>query len=156
MPQIFGGGQEFRMRAGTENPALVVGFAKALELSLNTNLEQVEILRDQLLDDLLEIPGVSLNGTRENRLKNNINIQVSGVSGESLVMRLDMEGLAASSGSACSSGKTEASQVLLGMGKTESEALQSLRLTLGKFTTKQEIEQASKILKRVIRELSPS
>jgi len=144
-PHIHGGGQEFRMRGGTENPALIVGFAKALELVLENNNEEVERikkLRDQLLSELLKIKGVTLNGSLENRTENNINVHVPGMSGETLVMRLDIEGLAASSGSACSSGKTEASPVLLAMGQTEEQALQSLRLTLGRQTTGKEIELA--------------
>ncbi len=151
-PHIFGGGQEFRMRGGTENPALIYGFAKALELTLKNSQKEAareEKLRDKLLKELLKIKGVKINGSIEKRLPNNINLQVSGVSGESLVMRLDIEGLAASSGSACSSGKTEASHVLLALGQTQTQALQSLRLTLGRYTTESEIKKAGKILTKV-------
>lgn len=152
-PHIHGGGQEFRMRGGTENTANIVGFAKALEL-IEDETERIGKLRDQLLDELLEIEGVTLNGAREQRLANNINIHVEGVSGESLVMRLDMDGLAVSSGSACSSGKTEASSVLLAMGQSEAQALESIRLSLGRLTTQEEIEKSIEILRKVVAQLS--
>lgn len=154
-PHILGGGQEFRMRGGTENPALIYGFAKALELTLKNSQKEAareEKLRDKLLNELLKL-GLKVNGSMEKRLPNNINLQVPGISGESLVMRLDMEGLAASSGSACSSGKTEPSHVLLALGQNETQALQSLRLTLGRQTSDSEIKSAGKILKSVIVDL---
>lgn len=154
-PHIFGGGQEFRMRGGTENPALIYGFAKALELTLKDSQKEAareEKLRDKLLNELLKLD-LKINGSMEKRLPNNINLQVSGISGESLVMRLDMEGLAASSGSACSSGKTEPSHILLALGQSQTQALESLRLTLGRQTTDSEIKAALKILKQVIIDL---
>lgn len=148
-PLIHGGGQEFRMRGGTENPALIVGFAKALELVMKNGKKEAAreaTLRDELLDALLKIPGITLNGSREARVVNNINIHTPGISGETLVMRLDMQGLAASSGSACSSGKTEPSHVLMAMGQSHKKASESLRLTLGRFTTKDEIKFVKRIL----------
>lgn len=153
-PHIFGGGQEFRMRGGTENAALIVGFAKALELVLkDAEKEAARLgkLRDTLMRELLRIPSVSVNGSLTERTKNNINLHVPGFSGETLVMRLDLEGLAASSGSACSSGKTEPSHVLLAMGQDKSRALESLRLTLGRQTTLTEIKKAAKILADILK-----
>lgn len=152
-PLIHGGGQEFRMRGGTENTANIVGFAKALEL-IEDETEQVGALRDQLLDELLTLPGVSLNGARSPRLANNINIHVAGVSGETLVMRLDMEGLAVSSGAACSAGKIEASPVLMAMGQEKEQASESIRISLGRLTTDSEIKEAFEILKRVLSDLT--
>ncbi len=152
-PHIFGGGQEFRMRGGTENPALIYGFAKALELDLKDSkkeAERIKKLRDRLLKTLLKFPGVTLNGSLENRLPNNINVRVKGVKNETLVMRLDIDGLAASGGSACSSGKTEASPVLLALGQSKTAAEESLRLTLGRLTTSAEISAAEKILKKIL------
>ena len=148
-PLILGGVQEFRMLGGTENPALFVGFAKALELTMKDSKQEaarIGALRDSLLAELLKIPGITLNGSAEKRLENNINIHTPGLSGETLVMRLDIEGLATSSGSACSSGKTEASHVLLAMGQSPKEAGESLRLTLGRGTTQEEIETALSLL----------
>ncbi len=150
-PFIHGGGQEFRMRGGTENVANIVGFGKALELLENEKEnESVGKLRDTLLALLESLHDVELNGHREKRLCNNINIHVKGVSGESLVMRLDMEGIAVSSGSACSSGKTEPSHVLMAMGQSKERALQSLRISLGRFTTELEIQKAWNVLKKCI------
>lgn len=155
-PLILGGGQEFRMRGGTENPALIVGFATALELTMKDSKKEaarIGTLRDALLEELLKIPGVTLNGSLEKRLENNLNLHLSKLSGETLVMRLDIEGLATSSGSACASGKTEPSHVLLAMGQSKTEATQSLRLSLGRFTTEKEIEEAAEIISKVIVEL---
>lgn len=152
-PLIWGGGQEFRMRGGTENSGLVVGFAKALELIFQEGPKEaarIQKLRDELLAALLKIPGIRLNGSRKQRVPNNINIHVPGVSGETLVMRLDLEGLAASSGSACASGKIEPSPVLLAMGQSKEAALESLRLTLGRFTTQKEIKEAKRVLAHLL------
>lgn len=155
-PLVHGGGQEFRLRGGTENPALIVGFATALELTLEEEAKEkprLKKLRNELLDSLLILPGFTLNGSLEHRTENNINLHVSGHLGETLVMRLDLDGLAASSGSACSSGKTEPSQVLLAMGQPRQQALESLRLTLGRFTTPAEIKAALTILTKTINSL---
>ncbi len=155
-PLILGGGQEFRLRGGTENPALIYGFAKALELKLKDGrkeADRVKKLRDKLLNGLLNIKGVTLNGDSINRLPNNINIRVKGKKNETLVMRLDIEGLAVSGGSACSSGKTEPSNVLLALGQTPKEASESLRLTLGSPTDAAEIGKALAILKKVLNKL---
>lgn len=153
-PLIHGGGQEFRLRGGTENPTLIVGFAKALELVIKNSKKEAAretALRDELLNALLKLPGVTLNGSGEARIANNINIHIPGISGETLVMHLDMQGLAASSGSACSSGKTEPSHVLMAMGQSRKKASESLRLTLGRFTTEKEVKAVKKLLRRIIR-----
>lgn len=152
-PLVHGGGQEFRMRGGTENPALIVGFSTALELVLKDAKKEaarLQKLRDELTNSLLALPGVTLNGSLEQRTENNVNIHVPGHLGETLVMRLDLDGLAASSGSACSSGKTEPSNVLLALGQPQQKALESLRLTLGRFTTLTEIKKAAKIITHIV------
>jgi cysteine desulfurase len=149
MPLIHGGGQEFRMRGGTENVANIVGFSKALELVLHNSKEEalrLKSLQDDFLDFILNLPGVHLNGSRLNRLPNNVNVRIDGHSGETLVMRLDLEGFAVSSGSACSSGKTEASHVLLAMGQSPQEALQSLRITFGRGSTQKDVEQLKQVM----------
>lgn len=152
-PLVHGGGQEFRMRGGTENPALIVGFATALELVLKDAKKEaarLKKLRDELTNALLALPGITLNGCLEQRTENNVNVHVPGHLGETLVMRLDLDGLAASSGSACSSGKTEPSHVLLALGQPQEKALESLRLTLGRFTTLTEIKKAAKIIAHIV------
>ncbi len=154
VPLQRGGGQEFRQRGGTENVAGIVGFAQALELTLaraEAESARIAALRNQMWDELKDLPGLTLNGSLEQRLPNNLNIHIPGMSGESLVMRLDLEGLAASSGSACSSGKTEPSPVLLALGQTPEKATQSLRLTLGWNTTGEDIENALKVLVPILR-----
>jgi cysteine desulfurase len=153
-PLIHGGGQEFRVRGGTENPALIVGFAKALELVLKGSkkeAERLQKLRDTLCASLLKLPGLTLNGSKEQRAANNVNVHVPSHLGETLVMRLDLEGLATSSGSACSSGKTEPSHVLLALGQSKQEALESLRLTLGRPTTLKEIKAATAALQKILK-----
>ncbi len=153
VPLQRGGGQEFRQRGGTENVAGIVGFAKAFELTLahaETESVRLKKLRDQLWSELVKIPGLVLNGSADSRLPNNLNIHTPGISGESLVMRLDLEGLAASSGSACSSGKTEPSPVLLALGQDTQKATQSLRLTLGWNTTESDVDKAIEILRKIL------
>lgn len=152
-PLVHGGGQEFRMRGGTENAALVVGFAKALELVLKDSKKEAARLgklRDALMEELLKLPGVTVNGSLEHRAENNLNVRVQGQSGETLVMRLDLEGLAVSSGSACSSGKTEPSHVLMAMGQDKTSALESLRFSLGRPTTSKEIKKAANLLRMCV------
>ncbi len=152
-PFIHGGGQEFRMRGGTESAALIVGFTKALELVLKDAKKEAARLgkiRGILMKELLKIPGVTVNGSLVHRSENNLNLHIPDHLGETLVMRLDLEGLAASSGSACSSGKTEPSHVLLAMGQDKQRALESLRLTLGRPTTKAEIEKAVNLVRKVL------
>lgn len=155
-PFIHGGGQEFRVRGGTESAALIAGFAKALELSIGDpkaakkEATRLGKLRDTLMKELLKIPGLTVSGSLVHRTENNLNLHVPGHLGETLVMRLDLEGLATSSGSACSSGKTEPSHVLLAMGQDKQRALESLRLTLGRQSTLTEVKQAAKILKSVL------
>ncbi len=155
-PLIYGGGQEHRIRAGTENVPAIVGFAEALEIA--EEMREIEstrlaILRDYLIAELSKIPGSHLNGDPKNRLPNNINFSFEGVDGESLLLRLDLEGICASSGSACTSGSLEPSHVLLGIGQNEAMAKSSLRLTLGRHTTKEELIKAGNIIKEVVQEL---
>lgn len=151
-PTMLGGGQEFGVRGGTENTACIYGFAKALEFCLKdskTEAVRIKKLRDGLLAELLKIKGITLNGDPIMRLPNNINIRVKGNKTETMVMRLDIEGLAASGGSACASGKTEPSHVLLALGQTPKEAGEALRLTLGRPTDSKEINKALAILKKI-------
>jgi len=151
-PLIYGGGQEHRMRAGTENVANIVGLAEALKLITNKNTQILQ-LRDYFLDELLNIPGITLNGNRERRLPNNINIAIEGVEAESLIVRLDMEDIYISAGSACSSGSVEPSHVLTALGLPPEKIINSIRITLGKENTKQEIDKVLQILPNIINEL---
>ena len=154
IPQIEGGGQEHRRRSGTENIPGIIGMAKALELiqqEKDNENKKLKELRDLFIHTLLSgIPGTYLNGEQENRLSNNINILFQGVNAESLLLRLDMEGICVSAGSACSSGSLEASSTLLSLGLSKEESMSSLRFSLGRMNNKEELEKVIKVLKKIV------
>ncbi|MBO8141449.1 MAG: cysteine desulfurase [Firmicutes bacterium] len=161
-PLIHGGGQERGLRAGTEHVAGIVGLARALELAreeMDQEVPRLSALRDRLWDGLqAKVPGVRLNGPRIERLPNNVNVTIPGIDGESLLMNLDLLGVAVSSGSACTSGSLEPSHVLLAMGLAPDEARASLRLTVGRQTTEEEVDAAVDIVARAaarLREKAP-
>ena len=162
-PLVHGGGQEGGLRSGTENVAGIVGFGEAARLALEEFEERrryEEELRDALISALTNVPGVRLNGHREERLSNNVHVCVDGVEAESLVLFLDALGYAVGSGSACASGKTDhkASPVLLAMGRRKGEALGALRITVGKDTTRAEVDGFAGAFSSAVarlRELSP-
>ena len=147
---LHGGGQERGKRSGTENVPGIAGFGKAAELVKQNFAEEEK--RISSLCNFLEkgifdsIDGVNLNGDAPNKLPNTLNISFEGIEGESLVMNLDIDGFAVSTGSACSEGNVEPSHVLLAMGQTNKEAVSSLRLSIGRFTTKEDIEKFLEIL----------
>lgn len=157
VPQLTGGGQERNRRSGTENVAGIVGAAKALEISvaeMPTELPRLQKLRDELIARVLsQIPDSRLNGHPTQRLPHNANFSFKGVEGETLLLQLDMHGIAASSGSACSSGSLEPSHVLLAIGLSHEWAIGSLRLTLGRFTTKEHILKVLEVLPPIVEKL---
>ena len=144
LPLILGGGQERERRAGTENIPSIVGLSVALELAdsaREASSAHCTALRDRIIEVVLErVPKSQLNGHPTQRLPNNVNFSFVGVEGEPILLGLDMAGIAASSGSACSSGSLEPSHVLLALGQSAELARGSLRLTLGKDNTSEEIE----------------
>jgi len=152
-----GGSHEFGLRAGTLNVPGVIGFGLALELAnkeRQKNFKIVEKLRDYALSRIFkEIKGVKLNGSRTKRIPNNINITIRDVEGEGMLLGLDLKGIAVSTGSACSSGDLRPSHVLTAIGVSEEESHGSLRVTLGKYTTKQEVEYFINSLKEVVARL---
>ncbi|HPF88360.1 MAG TPA: cysteine desulfurase NifS [Candidatus Limiplasma sp.] len=161
-PLIFGGAQERKMRAGTENLASIVGFGKAIELAnaeLDAHAEKLSRLRDKLINGVFEaIPDVRLNGHPIDRLPNNFNMCFRFIEGESLLMRLDLAGIEGSSGSACTSGSLDPSHVLLAIGLPHEIAHGSLRLTLGLDTTQDDVDYVLKELPKVVqslRDMSP-
>lgn len=163
VPLVHGGGQEKKRRSGTENTPGIIGFGKACELAgqrMAEDAEHQKKLRDKLMNGILErIEYVQVNGpVGERRLPNNVNVSVRYIEGESLLLSLDMMGIAASSGSACTSGSLDPSHVLLAMGLIHEVAHGSLRLTLGRQNTEEEIdyvlEQLPKIVER-LRMMSP-
>jgi len=154
---ILGGGQERRKRAGTENVPGIVGLGKAIELAteeLEENAAKMKVLRDRLLFGIpSRIPEVKLNGHPTDRLPNNVNFSIRYIEGESILLMLDLNGIAASSGSACTSGSLDPSHVLLAMGLTHEVAHGSLRLTLSEFTTAEEIDYVLDTLPPIIEKL---
>ncbi len=159
---LHGGAQERKRRAGTENVPGIVGFGKAVSMALETGrvrTDRERKLRDYLIERVLnEIPYSRLNGDRERRLPNNASFCFRFIEGESLLIKLDMAGICASSGSACTSGSLDPSHVLLAIGLPHEIAHGSLRLTLGVDTTKEEIDRTVEELKQIVaylRELSP-
>lgn len=188
-PEITGGGQEYKKRAGTENVAGIVGFGKAAEMiiaerkgpSSISHPEQSEgsrdssarpkgspsgpqndrllNLRDKLIMGILsKIPYSELNGTDTCRSPNNVNFSFRGIEGESVILNLDMLGIAVSTGSACTSGSLEPSHVVTGIGYNEERAHSSIRFTLGRYTTEEEIDKVLEILPGIVsklRKMSP-
>jgi len=163
LPLIAGGAQERNRRAGTENVAGIVGFGKAIELAaenLEENAAYLRNLRDRLINGIENnIDDVILNGPRgEHRLPNNVNFSFRYIEGESILLNLDMLGIAASSGSACSSGSLDPSHVLLAIGHSHETAHGSIRFSLGKGNNEKEIDYVLEVVPGIIkkiREMSP-
>ena len=153
-PMMHGGSQERKMRAGTENVASAAGFAKAVSLVNRKELAQIQKLRDYLIKKVLSgIPNSKLNGSKTKRLANNANIAFKYVEGEAMLIRMDLAGIAVSTGSACSSKSLQPSHVLLAIGMDPAEAHGTLRFTLSKFTTKKEADYAVGKLEKIIKDL---
>jgi len=156
-PILFGGGQERGLRPGTPNVPGIVGLGIAAELAAEEAEEEgrrLTRLRDRLWRRITEeIGGVTLNGHPTDRLPNNLNVSFHRVEGQAVLLELNRYGIAVSSGSACSAGKHAPSHVLMAMGKSEEEAYQSVRITLGRTTTEEEVDLLVERLKDVLRYL---
>jgi cysteine desulfurase len=156
-PLLHGGDQEKRRRASTQNVPGIVGFGKAVELAgaeMGTEAARQTVLRDALIEGLLgSIPDSRLNGHPRQRLPNNANISIAFIEGEAMLLNLDMEGIAASTGSACTSSSLEPSHVLTAIGLSHELAHGSLRFTLGRATTQEEIEQVMRVLPGIVKKL---
>lgn len=155
-PIANGGGHEFDLRSGTENVSGIVGFATAASLvdkEMNSEGKRLIKLRDELIKGTLKIKNSYLNGHPTKRLPNNTNFRFDFIEGESLVMLLDSKGVAASTGSACSSKSLEPSHVLLAIGLKHEEAHGSLRLTLGKYSKKADVAYVLEILPEIVDKL---
>lgn len=152
---IDGGGQERGKRGGTENVPYICGLGVAVDSAVKglDEMEKVRALRNKLIDGLLEIPYSRLNGDRDNRLPGNANVSFSYVEGESLLLWLDMSGISASTGSACSSKSLEASHVLLAIGVDIEDAHGSIRFSLSKDNTEEEVEEIIKAVKESVERL---
>lgn len=155
-PILQGGGQEAGLRSSTVNVPAIVGFAKACEISkkeMKKENQRLTKLRNKLIKNVLKIENSHLNGHPEKRLPNNANFWFSFIEGESLVIQLDLLGIAASTGSACSSMKLEPSQVLLAIGLKPQEAHGSLRISLGRWTKEKEIDYLINVLPKIVKQL---
>ncbi len=152
---IDGGGQERRKRAGTENLPYIVGLATALELAKKNlaELPRVAKMRDRLIDELTKIPFSKPNGHRTDRLAGNVNIGFEFIEGESLLLWLDISGICASTGSACSSASLEASHVLLAMGVPHEKAHGSLRLSISSETTDEDVDYIIATVPKIVEKL---
>jgi cysteine desulfurase len=156
-PLILGGGQENGFRSGTENVASIVGFGKACHLAkdnMKQNLEHFQKLGNRLCSQIIkEIPYVTINGHPEKRIPNNTHFTFLGINGEDLIIKLDENGIAASTGSACSVRVQKASHVLKAMGFSHEQITGSLRLTIGISNTEEEIDITVNVLKKIVSEL---
>ena len=153
---IYGGGQERGKRAGTENLPGIAGMAEALKESLQDREEKnarILCMREKLADAILQIPKTRLNGSREKRLAGNLNFCFDGIEGESLLLYLDLQGICASSGSACTSGSLDPSHVLLALGLPAEVAHGSLRLSLDETNTMEEVDYIIQVLPDVVKRL---
>lgn len=153
---IHGGGQERGKRAGTENVPAIVGLGTAIEAATRNIAEKADIItprRNRLIDGLLEIPYTRLNGDRDRRLPGNLNISFEGIEGESLLLMLDLNGICASSGSACTSGSLDPSHVLLSIGLVHAVAHGSLRLSIEEDVTDEDIDYILEVIPKVVERL---
>lgn len=158
-----GGGQERALRAGTYNAPCIAGFGKAVEITkktMNQDTEYIKELRDYFIDDILKnVPDTILNGSREHRLCNNINFTFKGIEGEAFLYALDLEGIACSTGSACTADSGSESHVIDALGDSNKFEIGAIvRFSLSKFNTKEEIDYTMEVLKRTVerlRKLSP-
>jgi cysteine desulfurase len=157
VPFMHGGGQERNRRGSTENVPGIVGFGRATTIAREVmpgEIERQTRLRDRLISSILEqIDGARLNGHRTERLPNNVNLSIDYVEGESMLLNLDLENICASTGSACSSSSLEASHVLLALGLPHEQAHSSLRFTVGKWTTEEDVDRVLEVLPPIVAKL---
>lgn len=157
VPQLRGGGQEYRLRSGTENVPSIVGLAEAFRLATFEREQETKkllSLRDQLIDGILQtIPRSRLNGSRQSRLPNNANISFYGLEAEPILLQLDQCGICVSAGSACTSGSLEPSHVIQALGLSEEWTHSSVRFTLGKENTREDVEYVLQELPKIIEQV---
>jgi len=156
-PQILGGGQEKGLRSGTENLAAIVGFGRAAELAMETQQargEHVLKLQQQLVQSLVELSGVTVFSAQSEKLPNTVQFSVHGIDGETLLMQLDRKGFAVSSGSACDSGRTDPSHVLMAMGVDKDIAKGAIRVSFGEQNTREQVVQFIDVLAQIRQQLN--
>ena len=157
-PMSHGGGHERKIRSGTENVSGIVGFAKAVDVANKKHFEKMNKMRDKLIEGILKISNTRLNGPKTNRLCNNINVSFNNIEGESIGGYLETYGICTSTGSACASHSLETSHVLKAIGLTPLQANSTLRISISKYTTEEEIDYFLKVLVPIVdklRRMSP-
>jgi len=152
-PLMHGGGHERGFRSGTENVSGIVGFAKAVKISNSREISKMQDLRDMLIEGILKIPNTRLNGSKTKRLANNVNVSFNNIEGEAIGSYLEAYNICSSTGSACASHSLQKSHVLKAIGLTDSQINSSIRLSLSKLTTKEEIEKVLAILPKIVEKL---
>jgi cysteine desulfurase len=152
-PLAHGGGHERNLRSGTENIPGIVGFAKAVEIAKQKDVERITILRNKLIEGLLKISNVQLNGPKEKRLCNNVNVSFNNIEGEAIGGYSENSGIYVSTGSACMSHSLEPSHVLRAIGLSPVQSNSSLRLSLSKYTTEEDIDYVLKVLVKIVEKL---
>ncbi len=156
-PLLVGGAQEMGRRAGTENVAGIVGMGTAMRLAQEnraTATPRIKTLRDRLMNGILDgIPGAHLNGSATQRLCSNINVHFDDVEGEALLLRLDLAGIAASSGAACTAGALEPSHVLVAIGRNRVQSRSAIRFSLSDLNTDEEIDEVLRVLPKLVADL---
>ena len=153
---IHGGGQERGKRAGTENVPAIVGLGVAIEAATRNIAEKAAVItprRNRLIDGILKLPYTRLNGDRDKRLPGNLNISIEGIEGESLLLMLDMNGICASSGSACTSGSLDPSHVLLSLGLKHAVAHGSIRLSIEEDVTDEDVDYILEVVPKIVERL---
>lgn len=152
-PLNHGGGHEKNIRSGTENISGIVGFAKATEIATSKDIKKMTKLQQKMIERLLKIPNVKLNGPKEKRLCNNINVSFNNIEGESIGAYLETFNIYISTGSACASNSLKTSHVLLATNLTPTQANSSIRISISKYTTEKEIEYFLKKIKKITKRL---
>jgi cysteine desulfurase len=153
VPLSHGGGHERKIRSGTENVSGIVGFAKAVDIASKKNIEKMIKIRDKLINGILSISNTKLNGPKEKRLSNNINVSFNNIEGESIGGYLENLGICTSTGSACASHSLETSHVLKAIGLTPLQANSTLRLSISKYTTEEEVDFVLQNLTKIVEKL---
>lgn len=152
-PLSHGGGHENKLRSGTENVSGIVGFAKAVEISNKKDIEKMIKIRDKLIEGILKIPHTMLNGPKDRRLCNNLNISFNNIEGEAIGGYLENFGICTSTGSACASHSLKTSHVLNAIGLTPLQSNSSIRMSISKYTTEEEIDYVLEKLEKVVNKL---
>lgn len=153
VPISHGGGHERKIRSGTENIPGIVGFAKAVDIANRKDLEKMTKLRDKLIEGILRIPNTRLNGSREKRLCNNINVSFNNIEGESIGGYLENLGICTSTGSACASHSLETSHVLKAIGLAPVQSNSTLRISISKYTTEEDVNYFLNVLPKIVEKL---